>query len=982
MTPQQLADQLLWIKDQARGRRLLQQHLPLLSATALARLVELVKREADRRWNTDPQASLLLADYLVIIGELSGERSYHALGLMARGDALRRLERPQEALSCFERAGQEFRASGDEVGWARTRIGRISVCLQLQRPQEALASVEEARDIFLRHGRLLRAGQIDVNAAIVHYELGHYNEALRLLDRALETYALHGEGAELHVARARANKAVTLAALGRFREAVALHEQARATFAAYPGQQLAVAREELNIAQIYAAQGHFSQALLLFNRCRALFLEQRLTFAAAEVACEICHCLLRLNRAREASELASEAVACFRSLPGGGPNLAMALMWQAQATMLTGDHRAAEAMLREARDLLEAHGLQAAAATVRLHQAELFLADGQLTAGLHEARQAAAIFARLQALPQLARATWLQARIIALGGELAAAEELCTQALALAQQQGLLDLQYRCHHLLARSAEQRGDLEEAARCCERAVRSVEEIQSRLVLDARSDFLEDKHDLYADAVRLALRRQKVEQALRYVEKSKSRVLGDYLRNTIDIRLRADDSEHAPLLEELARLREEQAWFSSLVYDAEQAIHLSDTAVRRLRAIDPARARLEMQERERRIERLLEQVPLALASAGDGQDADRWSSVKLPAVLACVEPRTLLLEYYLAGQDLYVFAIARGRLTWQQLPGAVPQLERLSALWRVNLDLAAQAAAAPDGAQRLPTLYENALGLLRRLYHLLLDPLSSLLDDCERLIVIPYGLLHYLPFHCLFDGARFLIEQLEVSYLPALSLLEICRQRAQQIAARGFSPGDALVLGLSDNGRLIGAVQEAQTIARLLGAPCYLNEAATALLLQQAGARAPIVHIAAHGLFRLDAPNFSFIRLADRQLSSIELFNLDLSACSLVSLSACETGRAVVAGLDEVIGLGRGFLYAGAASLLATLWKVDDASSAALMTMVYRDLLAGRPKVSALASAQRAFLARARAAGVAAAHPYFWAAFQLIGDPGPL
>lgn len=193
----------------------------------------------------------------------------------------------------------------------------------------------------------------------------------------------------------------------------------------------------------------------------------------------------------------------------------------------------------------------------------------------------------------------------------------------------------------------------------------------------------------------------------------------------------------------------------------------------------------------------------------------------------------------------------------------------------------------------------------------------------------------------------------------------------------------MLGLSDQGRLPWAVAEAQAVARLLGAPCYVNEEATSLRLLEAGPQAPLLHIAAHGLFRLDAPNFSFIQLADRQLSGIEVFNLDLAACSLVTLSACETGRVALGGVDEVMGLGRGFLYAGAASLLPTLWKVDDASSAELMTLFYERLLAGRAKVIALAEAQRSFLARTRASSRSGyAHPYFWAAFQLIGDPGPL
>ena len=192
-----------------------------------------------------------------------------------------------------------------------------------------------------------------------------------------------------------------------------------------------------------------------------------------------------------------------------------------------------------------------------------------------------------------------------------------------------------------------------------------------------------------------------------------------------------------------------------------------------------------------------------------------------------------------------------------------------------------------------------------------------------------------------------------------------------------------MGLSDGGRLPFAAQEAMTVARQLGAPYVLDEAANAALLWKLGTHSPIVHIAAHGLFRLDAPNFSLIKLADRQLSAIELFNLDLSSCSLITLSACETGRAVIGGVDEVIGLGRAFLYAGVASLLPTLWKVEDASSAELMNSFYEALRHGAGKAAALANAQRAFLEHARVSpNPYRTHPYFWAAFHLIGDAGPL
>ncbi len=982
MAPQELVAALLSMNEK-QGRQLLQKNLPTIDDASLTLLVQLIKREADRQWAKESGRSFMLAGYLLLIGDTIHNKYVHALGLMVRGDALRRMDRDQEALPFLDAAGAEFLAFGDEVSWARTRIGRVSACLQLNRTGEALRDAAAAREVFVRYGKHLRAGQIDVNAAIINYESGQYDQALRLFDRAIETYAIQGEGVELYIARAKANKAITLAAMGRFREAVALHEQAGATFANHQGQEVSVARQELNIALIYAAQGHFSQALLLFNRSRSIFQHNSMQFQASEVAQQTCHCLLRLNRVEEAYELAGETISYFRQSPGHRHNLAHSLMYQAEAAMLEGDYRDADEKLQEASTILEEIGFSGLASVVRLQQAELYFADGNLEASLREARHVADAFAEQEALPQLARAALLQARIAANLGDTTSAEYLCHQALDIAQGQDLLDLEYRCDYLLGQIAEHHGDLAKAASYYDRAMNGIDIVQSHLVMDERSSFLEDKGGVYKRAVILALKRGNYERALVYVEKAKSRVLGDYLRNNIDIRLRAGDQAGEAILEDLARLREEQAWFSNIVYEAENEAGLSDTAIMRIRSMAPGQARQEMQKRERSIEHMLEQLQLRLAGDLVSRSRPQWTDSIITKLWPKIEHTVLMLEYYLTEQDLYIFEITRDGIDVHIVKDAVPRLERLLSLWRVNLDLAARASGARDRAQAFAGLQENCLGLLQRLYDLLLRPVASALESCEHLTIVPYGMLHYLPFHCLFDGVQFVVERLDVSYLPSAALMEICHQRGQRAEVNRIPLKKSLVMGLSDGGRLAFAVQEAEAVAQQLGAPGILNQDATTTLLQEAGANSPIVHIAAHGLFRLDAPNFSHIKLADRQLSTIEVFNLDLSSCTLVTLSACETGRAIVGGVDEVIGLGRGFLYAGAASLMPTLWKVDDASSAELMEMYYQALLSDYGKAAALAGAQRAFLVRARTSIISyRVHPYFWAGFHLIGDPGPL
>jgi CHAT domain-containing protein len=155
---------------------------------------------------------------------------------------------------------------------------------------------------------------------------------------------------------------------------------------------------------------------------------------------------------------------------------------------------------------------------------------------------------------------------------------------------------------------------------------------------------------------------------------------------------------------------------------------------------------------------------------------------------------------------------------------------------------------------------------------------------------------------------------------------------------------------------------------------VEEDATEARLVAAAPRHGILHLAAHGEARLDNPAFAHLQLADGQLTTAEVFNLSLDG-ALVTLSACETGRSVVTGGDELVGLSRGFLFAGASTLVQSLWRVEDGSTARLMERFYRALRAGHPRGAALRDAQLSLLAEGLP-------PYFWAPFQLVGDAGPI
>jgi CHAT domain-containing protein len=143
------------------------------------------------------------------------------------------------------------------------------------------------------------------------------------------------------------------------------------------------------------------------------------------------------------------------------------------------------------------------------------------------------------------------------------------------------------------------------------------------------------------------------------------------------------------------------------------------------------------------------------------------------------------------------------------------------------------------------------------------------------------------------------------------------------------------------------------------------------LLRAARSARYLHLASHGYFRRDNPMFSFLKLADSNLNFYSLLDLKLNA-EMVTLSACHTGVNKVFPGDELHGLMRGFMHAGAPSLVASLWATSDESTAKLMKRMYTEISAGASKRAALRTAQLAVKDEY-------GHPYYWAPFILMGNP---
>jgi CHAT domain-containing protein len=345
----------------------------------------------------------------------------------------------------------------------------------------------------------------------------------------------------------------------------------------------------------------------------------------------------------------------------------------------------------------------------------------------------------------------------------------------------------------------------------------------------------------------------------------------------------------------------------------------------------------------------------------------------------DDRVALLEYVALGEDLVVFVVRGGRVQVVRLAGASAELRRLVPLLRLNVERSAASITNAGTAPR--ALAANARGVLGRLHSVLLAPAAALLDGCSRLVIVPHGTGHHVPFHALHDGHAYLIESTEVRYAPCASLIEHFTERHRLLPSSSTGLHAALVLACSAGGALPHVGEEGRAVVAALPGRLLEEEQATLENLRAHAGACTVLHLAAHAVFRPDEPLFSSLQLADSRLSTLEVFDLELN-CSLVTLSACETALGRAGAGDELIGLSRAFLYAGASSLLLSLWKVEDRSTAALMAEFYRALRTGSSKAGALRQAQLALLRNELADHADLSAPYFWAPFTLIGDGGVL
>ncbi|MEI5103082.1 CHAT domain-containing protein [Streptomyces sp. PmtG] len=264
-------------------------------------------------------------------------------------------------------------------------------------------------------------------------------------------------------------------------------------------------------------------------------------------------------------------------------------------------------------------------------------------------------------------------------------------------------------------------------------------------------------------------------------------------------------------------------------------------------------------------------------------------------------------------------------------------------------------------------EDMPGLFHRVLDPLVAPLAGLTRPEDTVLVCPTGALHHVPFHALCpDGSGTLIDRNPVAYLPTVSLLRTLDHRAP------VAGGGAVVLG-DPGGDLPHARGEAKALGERLGCAPLLGEGATRAAVLRGLPGAAVFHAACHASFDAEDPLSSGLVLADGVLTARDILRQDWHGVRLAVLSACETGLGRTSRTDDTLGLSWSLLFAGVRSLVMSLWRVPDATTAALMGDFHDLTAAGEAPGQALRTAMLA--ARDRVGG---GRLESWAPFCLLGD----
>jgi len=898
-------------------------------------LAEAFRLRAHDAMRRDPREALALVRLALVVARTVGEAEGIAAVLRSLAQAAILSGRYPTALRAIKAAA---RRPASPLGRAELEAIRVQALTHLERYEEARETAEPLVEVF--RDAADHKGEIRTRLAIgdLEFRLDRPRAALRqynAVDRLIPADAPDRLRAVI-----AGNRGIALEAVNRFRAATRHFTFAREVFSAAGFDQTA-AQVEYNAAYADFLRGRHEDALRRFAALEPEFDRLGDERHLAHLNLDRAELHLHLNMPEEAEVLAGKAEERFVRL-GLVKESAEAALLAGRSARFQGDRERAAAEIRRAEERFLRLGLDERRLGCVVQRAAL--------AGGEEARR---LLAEAKGLVTDDTSPLRSAAVDLLGARLDLAQGDTAGARTRAER--VIDRFRRIHapwveiearRALGRCEALDGRRGDAVREYRRAIEALESYRGGVPPDEyMASFLAGRSGLYEEIVTLLVELGEADEAFAFAQRAKSRALVDLLSAG------ADERSAGPELtsKRLAHLRERlNAVYRRLFKKTGETGSRSVRAVRRVQA--------QASELEAEVARLLRESQIT------NREAASLMAVEAPdvgAIRRSLEDDETLIEYFLAGESLYTFVLLPDGI--QVVRQEVTEEEIRQLLLRFHFHLSKHSRPVVPAPEHL---LEATRANLTKLAALLIGPVADLLTG-RRIVVAPHGILHQAPFHALPYGDGWLCDEFEVTYTPSASVYGFCRSRG------ACAKGAASVFGLPDE--LAPRIEdEVERVAGILGTDrVHLGDDATLSAFREEARRARILHIATHGMFRHARPMLSSIRLADGWMNLYDLYGLDFRG-ELVVLSTCESGTADVTDGDEVLGLTRGFLYAGAPALLTSQWRVHDAVTSDFMIRFYTHLDGERDAAAALKNAMADIRSRYP-------HPYYWAPFFLTGRP---
>jgi CHAT domain-containing protein/tetratricopeptide (TPR) repeat protein len=942
-----------------------------------------LKSEVDHLRGRDLNAAASLSTRITELANLLNNPLSQAFAEVSRAYVLHQQGRHKDANELYQNAIAVMRRAGLLTEAAIIQKTQVDALKYLGRFDDALRTARSARRSLAVAGSL-QVAQLEANVGNVYYQLDRYKKALAHYNRAHEMFSASGDVVMRSVVDfGRANIFTELdqpeAALTLLKDALAVFQKS--------GQDLKAAQTLFHIAYIEFLRGNYNLALTDYYQARERLIALGSLQLAAWCDLEIADILLALNAFEDAHESATKAQQHFAEL-GMNYESAKASLSCALAAAGLQNFDEAQRLLLAARQVFAKDKNKIFAAFADTYLAELAIRRRDYGEAMQRAENANRVFTRQKLLTRSGYSRLLAARAAFLSGNLTKAERLIQTVLREVENLFVPAIVYQSHHLLGQLQRQRQ--RPALEHFRKAVAVIEKLRSSIAADEfKTTFLRDKVEAYEDAIKACMDEggeALVEEAFRLVEASKSRALADLLaRYVSESDKQAGRGLSPENRKQLAKLIGDLNWYSS------QAGLEGDKGEQR-KADVAERYRREVLRCEKQIAQLFRRLEVESSIFAEVQKAQ---STNLQDLREALKADECAIEYFIAGDEISAFIATPERTEMVRNIASKTEVEKAVTAFRFQIEKFNYGQAYVNSY--FGQLKRATDGYLAKLYTLIFAPLEKRLSS-QKIIIIPHGLLHYLPFHALRSAEQYLVDRYEISYAPSAYVLKTCRSRQEKLKTpetlprrqRNLSNQEAdfthqfidkkrvqsainmLALGVVEQGTP-SIEEEISALGSIFPDSVRLTgEQATRENLKRLAPQARFLHLASHGYFRRDNPMFSFLKLADANLHFYNLLDFELKA-ELVTLSACHTGVNAIFPGDELQGLMRGFLYAGTPSMVVSLWAVNDRSTTELMREMYRHIKAGETKSKALRKAQMTIKE-------AYGHPYYWAPFILMGDPG--